>query len=452
MTKYEAYQHLKNAFGYGTWSGDGGVTEGISGRHLGTRIPDFRGIVPYPLIRGLPILGHSLVVNETAVGAPAEPLVSSRLYPLPLPNPAANSIAPVSSKSRLILLHHLPETISPTTNQMKLIRFAALLLSAPVAAHAKTLTVDNKVGSVAMFTSVQAAHDAASSGDTILIAGSPTSYGNVTLTKRLDVVGPGYFLDENAIPGITKDSAVINALYLNLIQLSSPENSSVTGISFINAPSASAGVNDILFDKCFISSPGGSSDFLGRVSIKRSYVTAVFALKGPGSSIQNSVIINWMVLGNGTTASNCVIGYAPGMYSEAGSSISSSIFITPSTLSAASFAVKVKGSVTHSLAVGGVGIGGNPTFLPSGNGNIPNIAFIVQAFVSGHANDKAYVLAPGSPAIGSGLNGVDMGIFGGTLPYVISGVPSIPRITRFQVPATATSASGLHIEMDAQSF
>ena len=80
------------------------------------------------------------------------------------------------------------------------------------------------------------------------------------------------------------------------------------------------------------------------------------------------------------------------------------------------------------------------------------IAFTVQAFVQGQTNDKAYVLAAGSPAIGSGLNGVDMGIFGGVQPYVISGVPSLPRITRFLVPSTATSTSGLRIEMDAQSF
>ena len=57
-------------------------------------------------------------------------------------------------------------------------------------AEAKTITVDNKEGSVAMFTSVQTACNAADPGDTILIAGSPNFYGDLMITKRLNLVGP----------------------------------------------------------------------------------------------------------------------------------------------------------------------------------------------------------------------------------------------------------------------
>ena len=57
-------------------------------------------------------------------------------------------------------------------------------------AHSAILTVDNKVGSVAMYNSVQSACNAAAPGDTILIAGSPTGYGGLTITKRLNLVGP----------------------------------------------------------------------------------------------------------------------------------------------------------------------------------------------------------------------------------------------------------------------
>ena len=310
-------------------------------------------------------------------------------------------------------------------------------------AEAKTITVDNKVGSVAMYTSVQAACNAADAGDTILIAGSPTEYGSPTITKRLHLVGPGYFLNENGIPGITKDFARISPIF-SVIELSSPSNSSVTGIT--GQPTVSAGVNNISFDKGYFNQIFGQFNG-GVVSVKRSYFENYCNLTVAGSSIQNSIVGN-LYLENATTATNCVIRSE--FSSASGSSISNSIFLMSS--SSAAFAAGAKGSVTHSLAVGGVGIGGNPTFLPSGNGNIPTIAFTSQAFVQNQTNDKAFVLATNSPAIGTGLNGVDIGIFGGVLPYVISGVPSIPRITRFQVPATATSASGLRIEMDAQSF
>ena len=314
-------------------------------------------------------------------------------------------------------------------------------------AEAKTITVDNKEGSVAMYTSVQIACDAADPGDTILIAGSPNPYGNLMITKRLNLVGPGYLLNENGISGITKDGAALSDVTFGLIELSSSNNSSATGL-YISFARINVGVNNITYDKCNLY----NTSFQGVVSITRSWLASC-TLQYPGSSIRNSIFGAFgCELRNGTTASNCVLPVSHYFSSAAGSSISSSIFIAPNSISAASFATQAKGSVTQSLAVGGVGIGGNPTFLPLGNGNISTIAFTSQAFVQGQANDKAFVLAAGSPAIGTGLNGVDMGIFGGVLPYVISGVPSIPRITRFQVPATATSASGLRIEIDAQSF
>ena len=314
-------------------------------------------------------------------------------------------------------------------------------------AEAKTITVDNKEGSVAMFTSVQTACNAADPGDTILIAGSPNFYGDLMITKRLNLVGPGYLLNENGIPGITKDGASLGSVTFGLIQLSSSNNSSAIGLS-IAAAVISVGVNNITYDRCSLY----NSSFGGVVSITRSWL-ATCTLQYPGSSIRNSIFGGQgCELRNGTTASNCILPAPENLSSVAGSSISSSIFIISTNVTAATFAVRAKGSVTHSLAVGGLGIGGNPTFLPSGNGNISTVAFTVQAFVQGQTNDKAYVLAAGSPAIGSGLNGVDMGIFGGVQPYVISGVPSLPRITRFLVPSTATSTSGLRIEMDAQSF
>ena len=97
-------------------------------------------------------------------------------------------------------------------------------------AQAKTITVDNKVGSVAMYTSVQTACDAADPGDTILIAGSPEGYGHAIITKKLHLVGPGYWLAENGIPGITKDSAVLSNLTYSMIELSSSNESSATGL------------------------------------------------------------------------------------------------------------------------------------------------------------------------------------------------------------------------------
>ena len=50
------------------------------------------------------------------------------------------------------------------------------LLVATCATFAATITVSNNFNSPAQYTDIQEAVDAAASGDTILIAGSPTTY------------------------------------------------------------------------------------------------------------------------------------------------------------------------------------------------------------------------------------------------------------------------------------
>jgi hypothetical protein len=92
-----------------------------------------------------------------------------------------------------------------------------------------------------------------------------------------------------------------------------------------------------------------------------------------------------------------------------------------------------------------------PTFLPEGGGNINGVP-AESAFVWTGSFDGKWRLRPNSPARGKGFDGVDMGAFGGATPYVLSGVPPIPRVTRFVVPSTVSSTSGLRFEVDAQAF
>ena len=59
-------------------------------------------------------------------------------------------------------------------------------------AHATIYTVDNNLNSGAMFTDLQAAVDSADNGDTILVSGSGTHYGDITINKKLILIGAGY--------------------------------------------------------------------------------------------------------------------------------------------------------------------------------------------------------------------------------------------------------------------
>jgi hypothetical protein len=80
--------------------------------------------------------------------------------------------------------------------------------------------------------------------------------------------------------------------------------------------------------------------------------------------------------------------------------------------------------------------------LPTGNGNQNNV-YMSDVFVglSGNSTDGQYQLKTGSPAIGAGLNSEDCGIFGGTTPYHLSGLPKVPSVYFLSAPATSNGPS-----------
>ena len=73
--------------------------------------------------------------------------------------------------------------------------------------------------------------------------------------------------------------------------------------------------------------------------------------------------------------------------------------------------------------------------MPAGNGNQLNVnmndVFVCYTNCAAFSADGRYQLKALSPAIGAGSNGEDCGMFGGTDPYVLSGMPPVPAIYYF---------------------
>lgn len=72
-------------------------------------------------------------------------------------------------------------------------------LCAAMAVNATVLRVSNVSGSTAPYSTVQAALDAATEGDTIMLDASGKDYGGITIKKRIALIGPGYWLQNNGI-------------------------------------------------------------------------------------------------------------------------------------------------------------------------------------------------------------------------------------------------------------
>ncbi len=102
-----------------------------------------------------------------------------------------------------MILCQLNDTNNKTLNtyliKMKKIAILIAGIAAPVAMSAAVLRVNNVAGTGAEYTTFEAAHDASKDGDVIIVDGTDTSYGKITISKKITVQGPGYFLDVNDV-------------------------------------------------------------------------------------------------------------------------------------------------------------------------------------------------------------------------------------------------------------
>lgn len=73
---------------------------------------------------------------------------------------------------------------------------------------ARVLTVSNNPSTIAQYNTIQAAIDAANTGDTIYVHGSPNTYAASTITnKQLVIIGPGWMPDKT-LPQTAKIAAI----------------------------------------------------------------------------------------------------------------------------------------------------------------------------------------------------------------------------------------------------
>jgi hypothetical protein len=72
-------------------------------------------------------------------------------------------------------------------------------------------------------------------------------------------------------------------------------------------------------------------------------------------------------------------------------------------------------------------------------------------FIGTGSTDGKWQLKDNSPAKGAGTEGTDIGPFGGPKPYILSGIPNIPRIYFFDSPTSVTGTTGLPVHLKAKS-
>lgn len=304
-------------------------------------------------------------------------------------------------------------------------------------AYATIHTVNNSPDSAADYNNVQAAIDAATAGDTIYVAGSNVLYPNFNVDKQLTLFGSGYYSNGSEAPSRVNDIS-INA-----------SNSKVSGfrVERIQLPYDNL-VNDLIITD-------------NRVT------TTLNLISGAGHLVEGNILtssgisMNCFHSGSFRATStiirnNIIFGRLQGL-SNAPSVVENNIFVKAASnnshcyVNCGSFVASNNiyfgysatgcGTCTHQFQLlyyydSGTSayVGSNPMFV--------NPATLSTNNITVYDPSQDWSLQAGSPAIGAGQFGYDLGAYGGLTPFVPGGYPPIPRITSLTSPSSQIEEGG----------
>ena len=315
----------------------------------------------------------------------------------------------------------------------KSILLFCLSLWIPISMFATIHRVNNS-GIAADFTTFASALAAAITGDTIHLEPSGVSYGNIGVTKRVVVIGNGYFLDQNLDLQQNTGTSKVGLVTF----YPSGSGSKVSGLEISGDVSLWPGlVSDITVERCYIT---------GRLSITSNrtgddilfdgcYFKTTVDPIGLSTTLALEVLFNNCYIEGrhvslNTNASgifnNCVINLT-------GSLIVSNYDFTSSILTKGTMVDNGGNTYQNNLC--------DMTQFPTGNGNVQNVdmSTVFEGYPTqgGNTDDGRFILAASSPAEGAGVGGEDCGIFGGAGPYKLSGIPPVPTIYDIIAPGSA---------------
>jgi hypothetical protein len=307
------------------------------------------------------------------------------------------------------------------------------------------IRVNNNPGIDADYTNLQDANDNASDGDTIYVEGSETEYPGANLSKKLTIVGPGYFLTEN-------DSTQANGLEAkfngNINFDAGSGGSVITGCNLGNYYTYIS-VDNISIIRCKVYRINFNAD-VENILVLQNYID--FIETSSNGKITNSVISNNIVYGQIRLGSNSGalqitnnVIFNTSVYQPIdvyNSSITNNIICNSSY----SINENTGNTITNNiLAIDGTNANGNQYNVVMAN------VFVDYNGTQGYSTDGKWQLKAGSPAIGAGVSGVDCGAYGGVRPYVLSGLPDLPHIYEASIPSTANSGDGLSVTIKVKS-
>lgn len=299
--------------------------------------------------------------------------------------------------------------------------------------NAAILLVNNTTGGANQYSEIDSAMVHANAGDTLYVSGSNIIYSKFTVTKSIVILGPGAYSEkQNAFP------AKVNGIKF----LSNISNIKICGFYFTNYLDI-ANLSNVSYVE--LSSNYTSSYFNFSSSSNFSYwnfANTIFAGIGLNSLdfvftsgfsnilIQNNIFfgaIRSLSAGNGLVANNAFLNM-PNAFEFFSSSLFNNAIIKDNIFYNANPTTNTIGcTYSNNLSYSTTA----PFSAMTGTGNIDNVNpnFIAVA-AGGYTTAFDFHLQAGSPAIGSALNGGDLGYYGGTYHTTTTGEPENMPVIR----------------------
>ncbi|MCB0761094.1 MAG: hypothetical protein KDC12_06175 [Flavobacteriales bacterium] len=301
---------------------------------------------------------------------------------------------------------------------------------------ATIINVNNDTPSPGEYDDLQNAIDAAMPGDTLYLAPTLLNYGNIVLSKQLAIIGPGY----NVTGGLLGAHAVLNDID---IDDAAAGGSAIIGIRFneLSSGLSTNAISGMQVRRCIIdyriyTSNDVWSDgiFEGNVFTDAGNVMTSTTGNGFFTCIIQNNIFNGLIY----YADNCQISNNLFLGTSAGSTallggcdntvFSNNIVIGRNVGSA--------GPTNNFFA--NISFDGSLNIFPNGTNFEGVDPMFTNAGVGLFSFTNDYELDAGSPGIGNGIGGDDIGVYGGDGVYRKDGEPAIPIIRSANVPGGNT--------------
>lgn len=314
---------------------------------------------------------------------------------------------------------------------MKKILLILAVAGMATSGNATILRVSNVSGSTAPYETLEAAHEAANTGDTIMVDGSSTSYGEFKITKTITLIGPGYMFLTNNIA----EEALQPARFDNIWIDKEAPGTVIEGVYVTDRLYTEA--EKTIVKRCWVIDQhytGGGLFFHARNCVAHQNIVSKIDSGAFYVDDYNDQITNNIILGSIQAIGGSYIAYNTFLVDYSS--------IEPETLNLC-FGDIINSTIENNI-IPSMGIGTNGWNDIESNKFVNNHVYGPQT--TGQLIPYSlYITDRQAMEVTQALTEAGYGAFAGDSPYVLSGIPSGPVIQDLIIPTTVEMGSKMNV-------